>query len=169
MDIRMYMAISVDGVTARYNGDEDFLSSGNWDRFVELAEESGSFVVGRATYEAVKDWDNHSYSNVDAKRIVLTSNEKFDTDDEYQTASSPEEAIELAEDSGTDSLLVTGGSSTNTSFFKKSLVNRLYLNVEPTIVGSGINLINEEIDVDLSFVRMSRTEDILHLEYKVSN
>lgn len=165
----MYMAISVDGVTARYNGDEDFLSPKNWDRFVELAEESGAFVVGRATYEAVKKWDNHSYSDADAERIVLTSSEKFEVEDEYHIAHSTQEAIDLADDADAVSLLVTGGALTNTSFFQEELVDRLYLNVEPTIVGSGVNLIDEKIDVDLSFVRMSRTDDILHLEYTISS
>lgn len=57
MKTTLYMATSANGIIARENGDEDFLSHENWKKFCELANEFGNFIVGRKTYDAVKKWD----------------------------------------------------------------------------------------------------------------
>ena len=50
------MATSINGMIARENGDEDFLSHDNWISFKKLAEEIGFFIIGRKTYEVVQKW-----------------------------------------------------------------------------------------------------------------
>lgn len=161
------MAMSVDGSIARDTGSEDFLSEENWSDFSDIAEEAGAFVIGKKTYETVKEWENHSYRNIEAERIVLTTDDEMDVGSEYTKSESPEDCVEFAENSDANGLIVTGGASTNSSFFDEGLIDRVSLNIEPVIVGKGINLVDEEINTNLKFVKMSRKESLLRLEYKV--
>lgn len=167
MDVSLYMSSSLDGVVATDSGSEDFLSSENWDRFVELADQSESFVVGRKTYEKVLEWDNHSYKDVDATRIVLTEKEDYDAKDGYVVCHSPEECVEVAEENDANSLVVTGGPDSNHSFVDQGLLDKVYVNLEPKMIGKGMRIFGDECDVDLSFVRMSRRDSIVQLEYVV--
>lgn len=43
----LYMATSVNGVIARENNEEDFLSEDNWDTLFQLANKSGCIIWGR--------------------------------------------------------------------------------------------------------------------------
>lgn len=165
MRVNLYMSASLDGMVATKDRSESFLSSENWKRFVELAEQSGSFVVGRKTYEKVIEWDNHSYENVDATRIVLTKNEQYDIRDGYVVCNSPEECLDVAKENDSNSLLVTGGPESNYSFIDEGLLDRVYINIEPKMIGDGLKIVEDECNVDLSFVRMSRRGDIVQLEY----
>ena len=51
MKVILYIAQTINGVIARENYDEDFLSDINWKVFVKLTEKIGCFIVGRKTYE----------------------------------------------------------------------------------------------------------------------
>jgi riboflavin biosynthesis pyrimidine reductase len=167
METELYMAMSVDGSIASNTGSEDFLSEKNWSDFSDIAEEAGAFVVGKKTYKKVNEWENHSYDDIDAKRIVLTTDDEIDVGDGYTKSESPEHCIKIAKDSDANKLVVTGGASTNSSFFNTSLIDKVSLNIEPIIVGDGIRLVDEDINTRLKFVRMSRKDDLLRLEYKV--
>lgn len=54
MKVTLFMAMSLNGIIARKNGDEDFLSSNNWNSFSELVKTFKNFIIGRKTFEAVK-------------------------------------------------------------------------------------------------------------------
>lgn len=164
--IHLYMAVSTDGFIARKNGDEDYLSTNNWDIFTELAEESESFVIGRKTYEAVESWENHSYKNVDADRLVLTKNPEYELPDAYEKVQSPLEAVSFAKEKEND-LIVTGGSEVNKSFFDIGLIDKVTLSIEPKIIGKGKNILSEPLDVDLEFVRSENKCNVFLVEYNV--
>ena len=54
MKTTLFMAMSLNGIIAKEDGNEDFLSHKNWETFSELVNTFGNFVVGRKTHEAVK-------------------------------------------------------------------------------------------------------------------
>lgn len=54
MKVILFVAMTANGIIARENGEEDFLSDRNWKKFCKLAKSAGCFVVGRGTYEVVK-------------------------------------------------------------------------------------------------------------------
>jgi dihydrofolate reductase len=164
MEKILYMATSLDGFISETDGSEEFLSSENWDKFTELAEEAGCFVVGRKTYEAVKKWDNHSYENIEADRIVLTNDTEYEVTDAYSKVTSVEEAIQTAKDSDSD-LIVTGGSEVNQSFFEKEKIDRVILNIEPILIGQGTSILSDQSKNKLKFVGMSRNDSLITLEY----
>lgn len=87
------MAQTMNGMIAKENYNEDFLSDINWKIFVKLTEKIGCFIVGRKTYEQVKKWKNYNFDNVKAKKIIVTRNQKFKLDLDYMIVNSPEEAL----------------------------------------------------------------------------
>lgn len=169
MKVTVYMAQSLDGFIARDTGQEDFLSTLNWDTFERLAEETGCFVLGRTTYKTVKQWDNHSYIDVDATRLVVTTNNEYSLDDGYLRATSPKDALEKAKQEGYDEALIIGGPHLNQSFFDTNLVDELIININPVLIGEGKSFLPndvEDIDLNLRSMNLLR-QDILRLRYQV--
>jgi len=163
------MAISLNGYIAKENGSEDFLSHENWEKFCDLAKEYGNFVVGRKTYEAVKNW-NEGFGFDDLKgieKVIISENQNYKLDNGYTLALSPEDA--LLKLKNFDSILVTGGSTINTAFVKSNLLDEIILNLEPTIIGKGIPLFAKyDFDKKLELVSSEQSESgILTVKYKV--
>lgn len=167
LDVKIFMAQSVNSKIARKTGEEDFLSARNWREFKKIAEKTGVFAVGRKTYEEVKKWEEKGFEDINADRIIISSNEKFQTSSDYITAVSPEDAIGKVEKRNHDELLVTGGASINTSFLTQDMVSKIILNLEPCLLGRGINLFDEErFEKNLNLESVKELdEDIVQLIY----
>jgi len=166
----MYMAISANGFIATDNGDEDFLSHENWQKFCELANKYKNFVVGRKTYEAVKNWeDGYGFDDLTVEKIVVSQDASYNIDKAYILASSPQDALARLKEKGLREVLLVGGSSLNTAFAKEGLLNEIILNIEPVVIGKGIPLFssdNFELPTELISVEKSAT-GIITIHYKV--
>jgi dihydrofolate reductase len=168
MKVILYMAMSLNGYIAEENGSEDFLSKANWDKFCSLAQEYGNFIVGRKTYEAVKDWDEEfSFDDlVGVKKIIISQDENYKLDEGYTLATSPKDA--LAKLQGFKTVLVTGGSSINTAFIKEDLLDEIILNIEPALVGKGIPVFAQgNFNKRLKFVSSEEVKGIMTVKYRV--
>lgn len=168
MKVILYMAMSVNGFIAQKNGDEDFLSDRNWKTFSQLAKKFGCFAAGRNTYEKVQKWKEFNFSNIDAKKIIVSS-QKFSLQKGFTLAHSPEEAVALAKQLGYKNLLLVGGSNLNQSFIKANLIDEIILNVEPTLIGDGIRLFAKgkfEQQLQIKSIR-EIAEGIIQLQYIV--
>lgn len=167
----LYMAMTVNGIIARENGDEDFLSAENWKTFTQLANKAGNFIIGRKTYEAVKNWDeNYGFDDLTGvKKVVISEDTSFKLDEGYILANSPQDAIEKLKQEGFEDILVTGGSTINTSFIKSNLLDEIILNIEPAILGKGISLFSsEDFESKLNLIDVKKLEDnIVQLHYKI--
>ncbi|MFB6175304.1 MAG: dihydrofolate reductase family protein [Candidatus Nanohalobium sp.] len=169
MKIKLFMSQSLNAKIARENGGEDFFSPRNWEEFQKIAENTGAFVVGRKTHEAVKEWEEKGFKDINAERIVLTRKKDFDIEEGYIKASSPRKAVQVAEEQGLESLLVTGGASVNTSFIEKGLLDELIIDIEPFLLGKGLDLFSKgefEAELELEEVR-ELEEDIVQLRYSL--
>lgn len=170
MKITLYMAMSVNGMIARKNGEEDFLSHKNWEKFVSLANEHKNFVVGRKTYEAVKRWgEDYSFDDlVGIEKVVISKNTSQKLDEGYTLADSPKDAIAKLSKKGFENILVTGGATINSSFAKEKLLDEIILNIEPVFIEQGIPLFSENsFDIRLELVDTEKNGDRLTLHYKV--
>ena len=163
------MAISLNGYIAQENGDEDFLSHENWEKFCSLARECKNFVVGRKTYETVKNWnEGFGFDNLKGvEKIIISENKNYKLDESYTLAFSPEDA--LSKLNKFDSVLVTGGSTINTAFIKSNLIDEIILNIEPAILGKGIPLFaQDDFEKRLELISSEQSESgILTLKYKI--
>lgn len=171
MKVRLYMAISVNGIIARENGEEDFLSEKNWDTFVELLKESKALIWGRKTYEIVMQEYGEKYLETikDIKKLIVSSDENLNLDRRFELTKSPDEALNSLKRQGFNEVLISGGSFLNSSFAKKKIIDEIIFNIEPTIVGYGIPVFSpEEFDLKLSEPEMRQvSEGIIQLRYKV--
>lgn len=173
MHVTMFMAMSVNGIIARENGSEDFLSNDNWQTFTQFVNEYGCFIVGSSTYKAVKNWDeDFSFDDfTKAVKVVVSDDAKFEVEEGYTVASSPADALEKLSDKGFSRVLLTGGAMNNSSFAKADLINEIVVNVEPVLIGVGKPLFAPgEIEKRLVLDSFKKLDNgILQLRYSVQN
>lgn len=76
------------------------------------------------------------------------------------TGMSPDEIVRKYSKGGAPLMTVVGGPLIATSFIKDSLVDELWLTLEPRLFGSGINLITEsDVDVKLKLIEIEKVND----------
>ncbi|OGM28189.1 hypothetical protein A2801_04120 [Candidatus Woesebacteria bacterium RIFCSPHIGHO2_01_FULL_41_10] len=164
------MASSINGIIARENNEEDFLSHKNWLTFIDLAHKAGCTIWGRKTQEIVGNWEDKYLQDIaDVTKVVVTANKDLNLEQEYIQANSPKDALEKLESKGFKEVILTGGSKLNTSFASENLIDEIILNIEPVIIGSGIPLFSPQVfDLKLELLGTNKIGDsIVQLQYKV--
>lgn len=167
MKVTIFAAQTVNGLIARNNGSEDFLSDINWWEFKKLAEKNGCLILGRKAFESAQKYD---LNKVKCFKIII-SEKNLQLSNEYLQARTPRDALRKAGEKGFKTVLIGGGGVTNYSFIKEGLVNRLIINVEPAVLGSGVKTffeMNFERKLKLLNVKKLR-EGIVRLEYEALN
>lgn len=170
MNVTLFMAISLNGIIARENNEEDFLSHDNWNTFVELAKSTGCMIWGRKTQEIVETWEGEYLNDIkDIKKVVISSNPNLKLGENYIQASSPVDSLNKLEREGIKSVTLTGGSQLNSSFAKEELIDEIKLNIEPVVVGKGISLFYPtDFDLKLKLLSTKQISDqIIQVHYSV--
>lgn len=165
------MAMSVNGIIARENNEEDFISHDSWLGWLDAIRPVGYLIWGRKTHEVVKKWPKEYFDNLKGIRvIVVSSNPDYETGDGFELAESPKDALSRLEKDGAKEVVLTGGSTVNSSFAKLGLIDEVILNIEPVIVGKGIPLFNPDLfDLKLELVQMKPSKSkTIQLHYKVT-
>ena len=162
--------MTINGIIARKNGEEDFLSHENWNTFVSLAKKYNCFIVGRKTYDVVKNWPDYNFDDIKGiNKIIVSKNKNLKLDKNYILANSPENAVIKAKSAGIKTILITGGSRTNSAFMKVGLIDEIILNIEPVVLGNGIKIFAEEdFESQLKFIKTKHLSNgIIQLYYKI--
>lgn len=170
MKVILFMAMSVNGIIARENGDEDFLSHENWTEFAKVCNEIGCLIWGRKTYEKVITWDKEYLAVMaNVRKIIISRDATIKLDPRFSLAPSPKEAINLLSIEGFQKVILTGGSTNNSSFAKEGLIGEVILNVESTIIGKGVPLFNPvTFQLNLELIDSKPINNkIIQLRYKV--
>ena len=104
MKVVLYMAMSLNGMIASKNGNEDFLSDENWRLFIKKAEKVGCFIVGRKTYGIFTNLKDYNFNKINCGKIVVSKKRNLRN---CLIASSPKQAIHQAKKNGfTEVLLI---------------------------------------------------------------
>lgn len=167
MKITLYMAVSADGFIAKKNGDSDWVSEVDAEIFEQEMAEKGCIVVGRKTFD---QYQGEIYPVDGVTNIVLTTDPSQKSDkDNVVYASSPTEAIKIAEEKGQSQILLIGGGITNGLFLKEGLIDEVILSVHPLILGDGIKLFEGiEQDVNMELVSSEELDEgLIQLRYRV--
>ena len=162
------MAMSVNGIIARKDGDEDFISHDNWNSFSGLVKSFQNVIIGRKTFEAMKKWEEgYNLDNFkDVAKVVITADKNYKLDKGYILASSPKKALEILKSKGFNNVLVAGGSVLNSSFAKENLIDEIILNVEFVIIGEGIPLFSrDDFEMDLELLNVKRISNTIAQVY----
>lgn len=173
MKVILAMAISPNGLTARENGEEDWLPSEGWDEFLVNAKEFKNIVMGRETYELVqKLYENYNFDNVETEnKVIVTRNTDFQAGAAYTVVHSPGEAIDFLKTKSLERVLLIGGGKLNSEFIKHKLVDEIWLTLTPFIIGKGRPFINPgDFDLPLELIESNvLSKGRLRIKYAVNN
>jgi dihydrofolate reductase len=105
--------------------------------FERHAKAAGNFIVGRSTFEGfAARGPNPAFASLDI--VVVSTNSP--AIEGVHVVSSPSEALELLEQRGHTSALLSGGEKLHNAFLAQGLVDELVLNHTPVIEGEGMNI-----------------------------
>ncbi len=166
MKVILFMAISVNGMIAKSDDDTNWISKEEWDTYSLAVRTAGCLVVGRRTYHILTR--QPEFAEFKDVRIVAVSHEDFATlSPSHLTAHSPKEALELLKDY--KEVIVAGGGILNASFLAENLVDEIYLDIEPLILGEGIPVFRDKnFERKLKLVGQKKiTDNEIQLHYRV--
>jgi dihydrofolate reductase len=171
MKVILYMATTANGMIARENDDSDFLSGSEWKEYLRMVKSCGNCIIGRRTYEFCTSDPNQTFPFPNAINVVMTK-KKFKNKWPNQvifTDKSPKGILTMLRQKGFKFTFLAGGSALNSSFMKAGLVDEIYIDIVPLVLGKGITLF-----ADASFEHKLRLIDskkflggVVQLHYKV--
>ena len=151
----LHLAVTQDGYIARSNGDSSWVSHADEELFMARARDAGCLVVGRTTFEQYR---GTIYPVSGALNIVLTADVRnMQLEERVVIATSPEEAISIAQKRGMRSMLIAGGAKVARAFLDRGLINEIFLSVHPFRLGEGIKAF-EDIAHDARFILKGERE-----------
>ncbi len=160
------MAISANGMIAKSDDDTSWISQEEWDSYSLAVRTAGCLIVGRRTYHILTKQEE--FSELKDVRLIVVSKENFSTlSPNHLVAHSPKEALEFLKDF--KEVIVAGGGILNASFMSENLVDEIYIDIEPIILGNGIRLFSENnFESKLKLLGIKKlSEDEVQLHYKV--
>lgn len=169
MKVILYMAMSLNGMIARDNNEEDFITDESWGSFVKLTQKTGCLIWGRKTLEIVKEWDKFYLDQLSDIKKIIVSNHNLELGINYELASSPKEALEILKKEGFKEVILCGGSVNNSSFAKENLIDEIIFNIEPILIGKGLLVFwPKEFDLNLKLKAINKiSDDLIQVNYIV--
>jgi len=170
MKVILYLATSVNGHTTVSEDGTDWVTPQTIESFDSLNTECGVIVMGKRTYESF----GSDFPQKNCLNIVMTNDSELlekQIDGALFTNKSPKEVIEIAEQKEFNKLFLIGGMKTNSSFLKVNLIDEIWINIHPIIIGNGKYLFEEIQDittVDLELFESEKFEgNQMLLKYKI--
>ena len=170
MKVIQYLATSINGhITIGKNG-TDWVTSQTIEDFDKLNKECGVVVMGKTTYESF----DSGFPQKDCLNIVMTTDKELlnkQIDGALFIDKSPEEVIQIAEEKGFTKLFLVGGTKTNASFLKDNLIDEIWINIHPIVIGHGKYLFDELPDISTVGLELLESEKFeggqMLLKYKI--
>ncbi|HIH21916.1 MAG: dihydrofolate reductase [Candidatus Diapherotrites archaeon] len=164
----LYMAPTLNGFIAKLGDDTGFVSKNSWKSYRQMIKKAKCMIVGSRTYKIMIEAED--LKGLEKTVVVAVSKKPFKAlPKNHFVAKSPKQALQILKRQGFKSALVAGGGALNASFLKEGLIDEIFLDVEPLVLGNGIRLFAEgnfEAKLKLAGVKkLSRNEVQLH--YKV--
>ena len=166
MTVTLWMAVSLNGMAARDDQSEDFLSETDWEMFLDLARACDGVIWGRVTHQLFEQSVRGQFAELPI--VVVTRDSMFATQPGSIRASSPQEAVALLMRAGSN-ILLAGGSQLNGAFAQEGLIDEVILAIEPVVVAKGIPMVAPNApDLRLSLLGVDDSRSpTLRLHYRV--
>lgn len=164
------MAMTVNGKIAGIDNDTSWTSKEDWDGFRTMCRNVGNAIIGRRTYDMVK---KEGTQIGDILTVVLTHDSALlrkQLPHTIFTDKHPREVLRLLKEKGYKEALVAGGGILNSAFLKEDLIDEMYVDIEPLILGHGIPLFADgdfETRLKLLGVKTLSNHQTIQLHYKV--
>lgn len=169
MKVILYMGISVNGYIAKEDGDSEWTSEEDLQGFYEQSKRAGNIVMGKNTYLAAS---KSGYFPFPDALNVIVSHEKIANKWGEKVVimdQKPKEIINMLGQKGFSTVFLAGGGKLNTSFATENLINEIYLDVEPLLLGKGIKVFADgDFNFDLELMETKKlNKNTIQLHYKV--
>jgi dihydrofolate reductase len=164
----LYMAITINGFIAKHDDSADFITPAESKSYVKAVKGAGALIVGRRTYEILSTQPEFQEFLKAGIKIIAVSKENFNVKDpNHVTAHSPKEALGIVK--SFSKVIIAGGGKLDASFLNDNLIDEIYLDVEPAILGQGIPIFDGgEISKNLKFLGSKKFGvNEIQLHYKV--
>ncbi len=141
MKIRVYLAVSANGLISNKRNIPDWLSKEFSEEFLAISHQAKAVIMGKTTYNYLAP--DHLPLRNEGTLIVLT----HDTTTEPAqsnvvfTEKNPPGIATMLESQGYSEAIIIGGTTTISEFMKAGLVNELILIVEPVLFGAGLPIV----------------------------
>lgn len=159
------MAITANGYIAKIDDDTGFVTDKEWESYNFMVRKAGCVIMGYKTYKLHTKSELEELGNI---KVVIVSEKKFPTlDSNHIIVHSPKEALTSLREF--KEVIIAGGSILNSSFMKENLIDEIYLDVEPILIGKGIKLFSEsDFEVKLELISVKNiSKNELQLHYSV--
>jgi len=162
MKVVIYVAVSADGFIATKDGNSDWVLDD--ELFEKNVKDFGCIALGHNTF---KQYENEIYPIDGVDHLILATSGESSHKNVYFVMS-PEEAIKKARDLGHNKLLIVGGGKCNGSFDQAGLVDEIWLDIHPLILGNGIKLLGDFIgELKLELISSEQQpEGFIHSKFK---
>ena len=157
------MASSLDGKIAK-NKDHfaNWTSKEDKQVFIQTSKDFGMIMMG---YNTFKTFPSPLKNRLN---VVFTENKELEIEGVKWVSGEPEKVLEELKTLGFKKALLGGGTSLNTLFLQKKLINEIILTVEPKIFGSGLSLFKDDFDLSLELLELKQINQNSYLvRYKV--
>lgn len=166
------MAVSLNGMIAKSDDDTSWISKEEWSSYSLAVQTAGNLVVGHRTYNILTKQPEFSEFK-DVKMVVVTQGNTQTISPlsllspNHLIAHSPKEALKLLSDF--EEVIIAGGGVLNASFLDENLVDEIYLDIEPIILGKGIPIFRDkDFERHLKFLGQKKiTDSEVQLHYEV--
>lgn len=156
-DVTIYQTMSLDGYITDADGSFAWIAEGyELEPFFAACAASDAVILGRTAYESYVR--SHMWPLPGLLLVVLT-HQADDLPGAVRAAGEPAAVLQALEAEGHQRVLVVGGGTTNAAFLRAGLVQRIVLDVQPALLGSGVRLF---------LVLSEQRGPITHLEFELS-
>lgn len=148
-NVRLFIAMSLDGYIADKNGGVDWLKGhgndiDNIDTYSEFVKDIDTVIMGWNTYhQIVTELSPDEWVYADLTTYVVTHRQKKASDKIYFTDASPADLIKKLRREGGKDIWVCGGANLIQQLIREDLIDSYYITVIPTVLGSGIRLFDK--------------------------
>lgn len=170
MKVILYMGVSINGFIAKTDGDSEWTSDEDLKGFFDNSKRIGNVIMGKNTFHAANNYGYFPFP--EALNIVVTHEQIENTwgDNVIFTDRSPKDILKLLEERDFKEALLIGGGQLNSSFAKEKLIDEIYLDVEPLLLGKGIPVFapSSDFEFELKLLEVNKlNEDTVQLHYKI--
>lgn len=171
--VMLFIAMSLDGYIADLNGSVDWLNGQrdeveNEDTYSEFVKDIDTVVMGWKTYyQVVTELSPSEWVYSDFISYVITHKERTSTDKIRFIHESPSNLVRRLKEADGKDIWICGGASIVQQLMQDGLIDKFYISIIPTILGSGVRLFGPlDVELKLKLMENRNYNGIMEVIYK---
>lgn len=168
MKVILMMVMTADGFIAKNSSQPsiEWTSSADKEIFIKRTKEARVIIMGLATYKTI------GRPLPGRLNLIMTFRPEIEQgipDKLEFTNDAPEIILQKLEARGYKEVILGGGTSINSLFLQKNLIDEIQVTIEPILFGGGLNLFkNLDLNLKLELLETKNLgNDVVNLRYKV--